>query len=51
MKSEIKKARKALQGIHREYLLWAMDQRDKEYIEAMNAIFKLLDRLEEEDAA
>tara|TARA_R100000458_G_C8174849_1_gene174006 strand:- start:325 stop:480 length:156 start_codon:yes stop_codon:yes gene_type:complete len=51
MKSDIRKARKALQGIHREYLLWAMDQRDNEYIQAMNAIFKLLDRLEEEDAA
>ena len=51
MKSDIRKARKALEGIHRQYLLYAMQQQDKEYIQAMNSIFKLLERLEEEEDA
>tara|TARA_R100000700_G_C3157273_1_gene134217 strand:+ start:211 stop:369 length:159 start_codon:yes stop_codon:yes gene_type:complete len=49
MKSNIKKARKALQGIHQDYLMYAMSQKDSEYIEAMNGIFRLLDRLEKEE--
>ena len=51
MKLEIKKARKALEGIHQQYLLYAMQQNDKEYVEAMNGIFPLLKRLEEEESA
>ena len=47
MKYNIKKARKALQGIHQDYLMYAMSRDDKEYVEAMNGIFRLLDRLEE----
>ena len=51
MKSDIRKARKALESIHQQYLLYAMQQQDKEYIEAMNGIFALLKRLEEEEDA
>ena len=51
MKSEIKKAKKALEGIHRQYLLYAMQKDDKEYVEAMNGIFALLKRLAEEEEA
>ena len=51
MKLEIKKARTALEGIHQQYLLYAMQQNDKEYVEAMNGIFALLKRLEEEESA
>ena len=51
MKLEIKKARKALEGIHQQYLLYGMQQNDKEYVEAMNGIFALLKRLEEEESA
>ena len=49
MKSNIKKAKKALQGIHQEYLMYAMSQKDTEYVEAMNGIFALLERLEKEE--
>jgi|13_taG_2_1085334.scaffolds.fasta_scaffold46763_2 predicted translin family RNA/ssDNA-binding protein len=49
MKSEIKKAKKALEGIHRQYLLYAMEKNDKEYVEAMNGIFALLRRLAKEE--
>jgi len=48
MKSDIKKAKKALSNIHQEYLLYAMSQGDKEYAKTMNATFKLLERLEGE---
>ena len=41
----LEQARKALQGVHREYLHWAMHTGDREYAETMNAMFKLLDRL------
>ena len=51
MKLEIKKARKALEGILQQYLLYALQQTDKEYGEAMNGIFALLKRLEEEESA
>ena len=50
MKANIKKARKALQGIHQDYLMYAMSQKDTEYVEAMNGIFALLERLEKEDS-
>ena len=46
----IKKASKALQGIHQDYLMYAMSQNDTEYVEAMNGIFALLERLEKEDS-
>jgi len=47
-KSDIKKARKALENIHQQYLLKAMQDHDKEYILAMNGMFALLTRLEKE---
>jgi len=48
MKTDIKKARKALQGIHQQYLMYAYEQKDEEYMTTMNNIFRLLERLEKE---
>ena len=50
MTPEIRKARKALQALHRCYFMYAMQIDDKDYITKMNAVFKLLKRLEEENA-
>ena len=50
MTPEIRKARKALQALHRCYLQYAMQINDMDYVSKMNATFKLLERLEEENA-
>jgi hypothetical protein len=50
MTPEIRKARKALQALHRCYLAYAMQTHDMDYVTKMNAVFKLLERLEEENA-
>jgi len=50
MTPEIRKARKALQALHRLYFMYAMQVNDRDYITKMNAIFQLLERLEEENA-
>jgi hypothetical protein len=42
------RAKKALQKVHREYLMKAMQNNDIEYIDSMNAAFRLLERLEKE---
>ena len=43
----LNKAKKALQEMHREYLQWAMSWEDIEYVETMNAMFRLIERLED----
>ena len=45
--SHLDKARKALQGVHRVHLHWAMHTGDEDYATTMNAMFRLLDRLAE----
>ena len=50
MTPEIRKARKALQALHRCYLAYAMQVHDIDYVSKMNDLFKLLERLEEENA-
>lgn len=50
MTPEIRKARKALQTLHRCYLAYAMQVHDMDYVTKMNALFQLLERLEEENA-
>jgi len=43
----ITRARTALQNLHREHLMSRMHMGDKEYAEVMNAMFRLLDLMEE----
>jgi hypothetical protein len=49
MTPEIRKARKALQALHRVHV-YAMQTHDMDYVSKMNAVFQLLERLEEENA-
>ena len=43
----VNKAKKALQELHRDFLGWAMSWEDMEYVETMNAMFRLIERLED----
>jgi len=45
----LNKAKKALQEMHRDYLAWALSNEDTEYASTMNAMFRLIERLEEEE--
>ena len=49
MKNEIRSARRALQKLHREYLNYAMQTNDMDYVTTMNVMFRLLERLESEE--
>lgn len=47
MTRSLNKAKKALQEMHRDYLHWALGNEDTEYAATMNAMFRLIERLEE----
>ena len=49
MITDIRKARRALQALHRCHLGYAMQTNDLDYVRTMNKMFELLIRLEEEE--